>query len=497
LFAYNLVELNGDAYLRPLLISLAAAAVFFALAAWINRDWRKGALDASLVLVLFFSYGQIYHGLRDLPAIGFQVARHRFLGPIFLAVLIGGFWLIHRRLKRPEQWTSALNLVGAVLVLIPLWQIGQDTIQISQATRNTRAADQELDRLQPPKDQPLPDIYYIILDMHTRADALQRDFNYDETPFIDGLKQLGFYVADCSQPNYDYTQPSLIAGLNYRYIPDMAWEYATLGIGSKDPWILIKHSLVRWQLEQAGYKSVAFETTYHWSTINDADIFLGLGKDSLALQSITPFESMLIKNTAALILTDSQTALLLAQINEVNYPFSIHVDSERFILKELPTVANISEPTFTFAHILIPHTPFVFRPDGTLQTDSGFFGGKYANPVDEAHVIKGYTDNVAFIDSQILQITKTILANSKTPPVIIIQGDHGLGGGNRHLILNAYYMNAEGQKRLYPNISPVNSFRVVFDTYFGMDYPLLQDYDYKGSDWLHPVDDNTARCMDY
>jgi hypothetical protein len=189
--------------------------------------------------------------------------------------------------------------------------------------------------------------------------------------------------------------------------------------------------------------------------------------------------------------------LTLAQLHEINFPFSIHVDTERFILKELPTIPDIPQPTFTFAHILIPHYPFVFRPDGTLQTDDGFYSGKNANPIDKAHSIKGYTDGVQFIDSQILQISKTIIARSKTPPIIIIQGDHGVSADNRHKILNAYYLKPEAEQLLYPNISPVNSFRVVFDTYFGMNYPLLKDYTYVDDDWTQPVNNNSPRCTNH
>ncbi|MFN8461121.1 MAG: hypothetical protein U0X93_05055 [Anaerolineales bacterium] len=31
---------------------------------------------------------------------------------------------------------------------------------------------------------------------------------------------------------------------------------------------------------------------------------------------------------------------------------------------------------------------------------------------------------------------------------------------------------------MYPTITPVNSFRVVFNNYFGTDYPLLDDIAY-------------------
>ena len=59
--------------------------------------------------------------------------------------------------------------------------------------------------------------------------------------------------------------------------------------------------------------------------------------------------------------------------------------------------------------------------------------------------------------------------------MIIIQGDHGLDTEARMAILNAYYLPGDGAKMLYPTITPVNSFRVVFNAYFGQEYPILPD----------------------
>ena len=50
----------------------------------------------------------------------------------------------------------------------------------------------------------------------------------------------------------------------------------------------------------------------------------------------------------------------------------------------------------------------------------------------------------------------------------------------RYSIFNVYHLppapeNAGSAVELYPSISPVNSFRVIFNRYFGTDYPLLED----------------------
>jgi hypothetical protein len=45
-------------------------------------------------------------------------------------------------------------------------------------------------------------------------------------------------------------------------------------------------------------------------------------------------------------------------------------------------------------------------------------------------------------------------------------------------ILNAYYLPNFDKKLLYPSITPVNSFRLVFNSYFDGTFELLPDENY-------------------
>ena len=93
------------------------------------------------------------------------------------------------------------------------------------------------------------------------------------------------------------------------------------------------------------------------------------------------------------------------------------------------------------------------------------------------------------------EIINSILSKSSTPPIIIIQGDHGARSPlrralkerikERFSILNAYYLPNGGEKRLYANISPVNTFRVIFNYYFGANFELLEDKSYECR-WKYP-----------
>jgi hypothetical protein len=89
---------------------------------------------------------------------------------------------------------------------------------------------------------------------------------------------------------------------------------------------------------------------------------------------------------------------------------------------------------------------------------------------------------VKFINAQLEGVLAAILERSEVPPVIILTADHGPDSNSgrqnyvqeRMTILSAYRLPS-GEAGLYPGITPVNAFRVVFHEVFGADIPLLKD----------------------
>jgi hypothetical protein len=99
-----------------------------------------------------------------------------------------------------------------------------------------------------------------------------------------------------------------------------------------------------------------------------------------------------------------------------------------------------------------------------------------------------------------------ILKKSPRPPIILIQGDHGPGSRlirdsvdrtclfERISILSAYYL-PDSALTIPPDISPVNSFRLVLDTYFGADLDLLPDRTYfSPQSWPYDFTDVTDKA---
>jgi hypothetical protein len=120
-------------------------------------------------------------------------------------------------------------------------------------------------------------------------------------------------------------------------------------------------------------------------------------------------------------------------------------------------------------------------------------------PGTQAEYIRSYRGQVQFISSQMLQAIDDILATAETPPIIILQADHGPGAyldwgdiestrmEERFAILNAFYMPGQTAEALPSDLSPVNTFRMIFNTYFSTDLPLLPNQSYF-SGWETPFD---------
>ena len=77
-----------------------------------------------------------------------------------------------------------------------------------------------------------------------------------------------------------------------------------------------------------------------------------------------------------------------------------------------------------------------------------------------------------------IPIIDNLLADHELAPIVIIQGDHGSiieSPKQRMSILNAYKFPEPLKDDLYPDVSPVNTFRMLFNHLLGSQYELLED----------------------
>lgn len=472
LLAHNIEEIKIQAAFRSLVISLLVCLLIDWLLGKLLKSRSKAALITTLTWVLFFSYGQVYNYLELVQPLGLALGRHRLLLPVWLLLFaVGVLWALRQK-RDLVQLHSALNLVAAILLIFPMAEIGLFGFRSLTASVTETPTAAAASGLGLPSDQPAPDIYYIILDAYSRDDTLLENYRLDNRPFLEELEALGFYVARCSQSNYAQTQLSLVSSLNMNYLPALGDEFQPGNTSRVRIGELIHHNAVRRLLESIGYTSVAFETGFKGTQWEDADIYLSPSNNQLAavqlLGGMTSFEEMLIRTSAGLAVIDSASALPKMLQPDLTNPKRIHRDLVLFVLEQLRKMPGKSSPKLVFAHLVIPHPPYVFEADGSFVAYD-----KPDNP--------GYQDQITYLNRILIPLLREMIERSPSPPIIILQADHGAINAppNKRLnILNAYFLPGDGKEALYPNISPVNTFRLIFNQYFGGNYELLEDTAY-------------------
>jgi len=464
LLSYNISEVRFTAGIRSLVLSVAGATVLFLIFRLIYRSWQRAAFTVTALTLLFFSYGHIYDLLSR--QIKFPYLTPCMLGVWLVLFILTLVWAGRRKTKFRKA-TIGLNIISLGLVLVVLVQV----VWWSLPLRRGETADDHapLQALHIPSRRALPDIYYIIPDSYGRSDLLLQAFQINNSVFIQRLQEMGFYVAGCSQSNYNRTDVSLGSSLNMDYLQNLDDSYKPDNDNRGTLLASINQSAVRFELERAGYKTVAFATGFAWSEITNADVYLA---PSPAWFEMSSFETLLIRTTTGRHFEDL-SGFHLDQIDGQRYR-----ERTQLVLSSMHELAHMPGPKFVFIHIISPHPPFVYGPDGTPTDPAAFLD---QNHVYEAGAYaRGYTNQVEYISGQLETAFSTLLSESSTPPVIVLQGDHGpwmQTGSNMFEILNAYYLPGHNDL-LYPTISPVNTFRLVLDTYLGTDYPLVDDTSY-------------------
>jgi len=457
-------------------------ALTVTLAAWLalwglSRDRQRAALATSLLVALFFAFNQCRDALSISMGLLSQlwVRREYDVPPLTVLIVLAlgaapVLFLIFRRIKEPGRWSRVLNRFALILVLLPASRIAMARWREPEAPIL-----QHRDGLPfPTRPARRPDIYYIVLDAYARSDVMKDLFDFDNEAFLQRLEKKGFYVARQSRSNYCQTPLSLSSTLNCDYLdalvaPDLHDTTALFD--------LISENLVIRSLRPLGYKFVSYSTGFDPTECSNADLYLG------PRHPADNFQAMLVRMTPLGYLTAQGV-------------FWDHYVAVRnrvlFVLDHLPEITRDTAPTFAFAHIVSPHHPFVFGENGEDISPRGstphVVGTRQVLDFSRPEKYReGYRKQAIFLTKRVEQTIDQILAQSPEPPIIILQSDHG-SGLRHHLddlektdlrerlsILNCYYFPNRNYEGLTQTITPVNSFRVLFNNNLGTKLPTLEN----------------------
>lgn len=460
LYAQNVDFTPVSEALAPMAIAGGFSLLLLLSLSFALRDRDKAGLLVSLAVAIFFSYGHFSEAMTGWAS---RLGEVNLRPDVMLMHLWGAFlgvgtYALVKTRRDLRALTNPLNVVTLCLVVLSLARVVSYELRKSTWAHSGSGEEAEANVVALGEMDTLPDIYYIILDAYASLDSLEEIWDYDNHEFIDYLTEKGFYVVREGRSNHTITFVSLASSLNMEYLNYLGDE---LGTDSKDrtrPYQMTQNSKVVRFLRARGYKFVHFQSGWGTTARNlyaDRDIKCG---------NVSEFIGVLVRTTilrplANRFISHDRRAVVLCTF------------------ATLPEVQRVVEgPRFVFAHILVPHPPFLFGPAGEpLDTDPGF------QPRDWSRY---YLGQLEFVNKKVEVLVEQLLSEAEIPPIIILQADHGsrLGAGpperihsEFHGILNAYYLPDDGQDLLYDSITPVNTFRLIFNLYFDAGYDLLED----------------------
>ena len=499
IYSQNIGRVEIEELILPMIIIVGPTIGLYYFLKSILKNENKSAIIVTLILIMLFSYGHIYYLLNDVTIDGFDIGRNRYLIPVFGLLLGIGIFLTIKIKTALDNATTILNVISVVLILVAVGNIGlvlADTASCENCAVYEGNIAQELfyDRIDfssyfeqhkfsISEEKPL-DVYYLILDEYGRNDALLEYNNFDNGEFTNFLTQKGFHVAKDSFANYPMSIQSITATMNMRYINFLSDEVGEevrnyKPLNEKAYGLLPDNQIIK-NFKAMGYKIINF------NTFSTHEHELPLADFGLCNRTVNVLDNKLFDTTVR----TSIFGYFVERLWEDEMRKTIMCVFEEFSSVE----ENFEEPVFVWAHIMMPHSPYIFGPNGEPITP----GKPLLLTANPEHRVSGwdekqqYIQQVQFSNKMMKKIVNEILSKEK-PAIIIFQGDHGTAWDidfsepskddvwERFRILNAiYFPDEEKRKMLEDDRTLVNTFRIVFNSYFGSNYEILENKMYWG-----------------
>jgi hypothetical protein len=463
----------GDLVLILLAVLLLLFLVYAA-AARLFRGRGEGmpALVTFITVLWLFGFDP---GARSLPNLPHHLS-YLLLGLAGLVASVVVVWWLGRRPATLRTVSLFLTLTGTLLVLRSAAGVALD-LRRERATVARSALVRRLAepiRASGPARGPARDVYLIVLDEYANEEVLRDGLGFDNRPFLDSLRGLGFYVPKAVSSNYTMTMHSLPSLLNAAHMYPAERDFGTDG---GDPTLanhLLGESRVAGFLRSRGYRVVFFPSLW-WvatSALPGADstvrVWHGFNLDRAL--ATTDFRRSVREET-------------LIDYLHMDEPYD--GDFVRRTLGDMARLPSVDAPVFAFAHVLSPHWPIVFDRECRARPRS-------ARNRDR---IGDYTGQLTCLNRMVLETVTHLVRDSKVAPIILLQGDHGsqvhgfrtadtaetlsaTAAWERFGAFGAYYLPDGGEAAFGDTVTVVNVLGDVLRHYFGADLPREPDDHY-------------------
>jgi len=411
LLAVNIDKTPISHAVNPALVSMLGVLIFWGVFYLLTRSYRASALSASWFTILFFSYGYAFK-------LSNEAFHHRYFLLAWGLLFCAGVFCVYHLKKFDRKMTYIVNIMASVLIMLSVGQITIYKIKtyITEQPLPDHIAVFDYGMITPP--DALPDIYYIIIDAYASQWSFDEFYKFDISEFTSYLTDRGFYIVPKSTSNYSKTVFSLSSQLNMDYL-DTLLEVEESVLVSKlvhreaeeKLGRLIENNRLIHFMKNQGYHTIHVGSPWTYTITNR------YANENINLQPI-PFDSefsLVLYDTTALEAVTEKMGLLnhrKLQWKRIQYE-----------LDKIAHIASRPEATYVFAHLDIPHWPYVFDSDGSFVP---------ANVEKERDEKENYVRQVQYLNTALPKVIDRILEQSSTPPIIILQSDHGSASAPLH-----------------------------------------------------------------
>lgn len=473
-FSQNIHLILIQGIIFPILIILGITIAIWAVIKSILKNARKSALLTSLYVFLFFSYGHIFNVLESNSTQEYSILIHAFLLITYAFVVILTTYYLVKTHTKLNNITTLTNVISITLISFVLFNIGASNFENFSDYQDEMYAPITLEN----NSKNFPDVYYIMLDEYAPLRTLNTFYDYDNSDFIKFLQEHGFYVTKNSHSNYAQTFLATASTLNMKnvnYLSDMIGKES---LDQRIPYQMISNNLVMKNFKTMGYEIYNFDSGW-WGTRNlqIADVNLCSKNQNIDFHTLYKLKQTSILRVFDMFIKDPTSKVF-------------HQERRDRIFCQFDDITKIKQeteqPVFVFMHVMAPHDPYVFGPNGEevdYKYTFGPTGTPYLDPKEEKNA---YLNQLIYLTKILEETIEKLQENSDDQPIIIIQSDTGPSTNfgemenemhqvGRMSILNAYYFPNGQYDLLYNDITPVNSFRAVFDAQFQTNYGMIED----------------------
>lgn len=471
LYSRNAAEhVTLDPLWLPLAAAVGGAGILLGALALVIHDWHRAALLATVVVVSFFGYGHAWNAFGG----AFDSQWPLIIGWLLATAL--GLATVWRADSVAIPLVRGLAVVAVIALLLNGVGLGQTVAALAAPDPLAPSTGGEV-QLDPPEDAPLPDVYYIVPDRYAGSSTLRERFAFDNEPFLSALEERGFDVARNAHANYPKTPLSLGSALNMDFLDGEALAEAAHDDADRGPAhrLMSDPQVVPRALKRIGYRYLHVGGWWAPSSTNvDADRVFGYDGSG-------EFASVLAQTTLLRAITSPNAA------PDDPLDWRVVRANDEYVLDTLEEIPKAPGPKYVFAHLLMPHAPYVFDADGSFMDRA---------EVREHGERESYRRQLTYTNQRLLRIIDRIVAESPDA-VILLAADEGPFPPRYHRSEATFDWRTASQDEIeekfgillamrvpgadlsaagfHDAITPVNAFRVIFNARFGADLPLLPD----------------------